>query len=434
MCSDLSRRLDGLFKPGQRVICATSGGADSIALLTCLWMARERLGIDLAAAHFNHRLRGAESDGDEAFVRDFCLERGIPLYAGGGDVAGRARQTGESVEQAARALRYAFLNSLPCDWIVTAHTADDNAETLLMNLLRGTGLRGLCGIPPRRGKILRPFLTTTREEIQAFLTHRKIPHVEDATNALDGALRNRIRHRLLPLCKEENPDFLRDVAQMTQILRRDEALLARQTADGLETCRKRDGYSVRALRAMPDALRARALRQLLTYWNVSKPTRRHVAGLERLVWSENPSARVNLPGGVVAAREYDVLRRQEGDQPAFAPVRLNPNGVTYLPECGLEIFCRPAGKIVNTPSHFCVVPHGPVTVRPRRPGDVITLSGGEKTLKKLMIDRKIPRYLRPSLPVLADRDGVLAVYSIGANLARMDGGDALSIEICQINL
>ena len=157
-------RQYNMIQPGDTVICAVSGGADSVALLFSLYLLKEKLGITLEAAHFNHHLRGEESDRDETFVREFCHRYDIPLHLGSAFVT-----PGEKgLEAAAREARYAFLRSLPGK-IATAHTADDNAETVLMHMVRGTGLNGLCGIRPVSGKVIRPMLTVTREDVEAFL-------------------------------------------------------------------------------------------------------------------------------------------------------------------------------------------------------------------------------------------------------------------------
>ena len=150
-----------MTQPGDTVICAVSGGADSVCMLHVLLSLRNTLGITVKAAHFNHQLRGEESDRDEAFVRTLCAELGVVLHVDNGDVRARAAKTHESVEEAARALRYTFFSSLP-GLIATAHTQDDNLETVLLNLTRGTGLAGLCGIPPTRGPFIRPMLAVSR--------------------------------------------------------------------------------------------------------------------------------------------------------------------------------------------------------------------------------------------------------------------------------
>ena len=191
-------RQENLLEPGDRVTCAVSGGADSMALLFGLYLLRQKLGITLEAAHFNHRLRGEESERDARFVSDFCRDYQIPLHMGAGTITPGKK----GLEAAAREARYGFLESLPGK-IATAHTAADNAETVLMHLIRGTGLRGLGGISPVRGSIIRPMLLITRQEVEAFLEEWSIPHVEDGSNESSQFLRNRIRHQMMPLFRQD---------------------------------------------------------------------------------------------------------------------------------------------------------------------------------------------------------------------------------------
>ena len=230
---------------GGRVLCAVSGGADSVYLLHRLWLLRDTLGFTLVAAHYNHCLRGAESDRDEAFVRDFAARwcgpqriagpegeytlPAVELAVGRGDVAGEAARQGRGLEETARDMRYAFLRQtaqrLGCDRIATAHTADDNAETLLLHLIRGTGLQGMAGIAPRRGDLVRPMLTTTRREVEDYLGLYRLPHVEDSSNADERFTRNRIRRQVMPLLEELNPGFVRRMADTTRYLRADNDFL-----------------------------------------------------------------------------------------------------------------------------------------------------------------------------------------------------------------
>ena len=189
-------REQKLLQPGDRLVCAVSGGADSIALLWGMYLLQEKLQITLECAHFNHHLRGEESDRDAAFVRQFCLDYHIPFHYGEGQVAAGEK----GLEAAARDARYGFLRTLP-GIVATAHTADDNAETVLMHLLRGTGLNGLGGITPKNGNIIRPMLTVTRAEIMDFIHQYCLSFVEDSTNREDNFLRNRLRHKVMPLLK-----------------------------------------------------------------------------------------------------------------------------------------------------------------------------------------------------------------------------------------
>ena len=396
-------RRYGLISPGDRVICAVSGGADSVALLFAMYLLRERLDITLEAAHFNHRLRGEESDADEAFVKELCGRYDIPLHLG----SGRILPGKKGLEAAAREARYAFLRSLPGK-IATAHTADDNAETVLLHLVRGTGLKGLGGISPMNGNVIRPMLTVTRREVEAFLSEYALPHREDSTNATDLFLRNRIRRNVMPLLLQENPSLAENLSDMALGLREDEDYLSRMAGETLP--------GVAALREMHPALRARALERFLKENGVPEPEKRHIALLEQLVFSDKPSARADLPGGITVARRYDTLEVLGEAQPLSERVL---EGSLELPELGLQVVCAEADTIVNTPDTFTVVPAGKIVVRSRLPGDRIRLSGGTKSLKKLFIDRKIPASERLRIPVIADEAGVLGVWSIGADQNRI---------------
>ena len=398
----LLRQYD-MIAPGDHVVCAVSGGADSVALLFGMYLLRERLGITLSAAHFNHHLRLEESDRDEQFVRDFCSRYDIPLSVGSAQVAAGKK----GLEAAAREARYAFFATLPGK-IATAHTADDNAETVLMHLVRGTGLLGLGGISPVNGNIIRPMLTVTRQEVLAFLEEYCLPHVEDSSNQTDDFLRNRLRHRVMPLLIEENPRLAENLSQMAMELRQD--------AQALEL----DGKMppVVELCKMNPALRSRKISRFLKENGVSEPERSHIRAVESLVFSEKPSAKVNLPGGVTIAREYGRLLVLE-NRPLPEAVTLLPGEVLQLPQWGLAVSYLNAEEIINTKEIFTVNASGPVVLRSRQAGDSIRLNAGTCTLKKLFIDRKIPAHQRPYIPVLADEQGVLGVWSIGANVDRL---------------
>ena len=406
------RRHD-MVRPGDTVICAVSGGADSIALLWCMWMLREKLGITVEAAHFNHNLRGAESDRDEQFVRDFCDFHDIPLHVGGGTIVPGKK----GLEAAAREARYAFLRSLN-GTIATAHTADDNAETLLLHLIRGSGLRGLGGITPESDRLIRPMLEVTRAEVEEYLRENWISHVEDSSNAGDAFLRNRIRHDVMPLLKKENPSLAQNLSAMALRLRQDEDCLAQMAS-------RLDATDVASLRNAHPALRRRALDSFLKQSGLPEPNASHIAQAESLVFSDKPSAFARFPGGLILARNYDRLTARQ-EEPVLEPVTIHP-GEAVLLSTGITVRCEMAQEEGNSPHSFTVCSVGEITLRPRLAGDEITLSGGTKSLKKLFIDRKIPAHERPLIPVAADSRGVLGVCGIGANLARTAGTEKVRI-------
>ena len=391
-------RAHRMVQPGDHVICALSGGADSVALLFALYLQKEKLGIRLSAAHFNHHLRGEESDGDEAFVRELCGRFDIPLYVGEAHVTAGEK----GLEAAARVARYDFLRTLPGK-IATAHTADDNAETLLLHLVRGTGLKGLGGITPVGENLIRPMLLITRAEVEAFLEEYCLQHIEDSSNGSDQFLRNRLRHHVMPLLRQENPQLALSLSETALRLRQDDGFLESEA-------RRQETVEVKTLREMPEALRHRILENLLKKWGVREPESRHNAMAESLVFSENPSARANLPGNVTLERCYGILRRQASEAAPEA-ARIHCPGVTELPQWGLRVICSPAEK--------GLLPVGDVIVRSRLPGDEMRLPGGTKSLKRLFIDKKIPASQRIRIPVLADERGVLAVHGQGVNLDRL---------------
>ena len=437
-----------MLPPGCRVLCAVSGGADSVYLLYRLALLRRTLDFQLVAAHFNHRLRGAESDRDEAFVASFLSAccgparrrgadgaweemPGVPLVVGSGDVAELARRSGRGVEDAARRARYDFLfrtaRELGCDRVATAHTQDDNIETMLLHLLRGSGLRGLTGIAPVRGMLIRPMLTTTRREVEDYLRAHGLPHVEDSSNGDMAYTRNRLRHQVLPLLEELQPGARGNLVRAMELLGRDEALLEEQAARLLESAREeRDGVSVdaRALAGGPEALSCRAVRQLLGRLGGGEDcSAAHLTAVTALCRGEAPSARISLPGGVTARRVYGRLELTR--RPAPPPLG---EGTLPLPGqvClgGVRITAR---REERARAHwdgwsFCLAAdggaEGEITVRPRRPGDRLALPGRPaKTLKKLMIEEKIPRHLRESLPVLEWGGRLAAVAGLGPDAA-----------------
>lgn len=396
-------REQNLIAPGDTVICAVSGGADSVAMLFALYLLREKLGITLEAAHFNHNLRGEESLRDETFVRELCARYEIPLHVASGEI----HPGKKGLEAAARDARYAFLESLPGK-IATAHTADDNAETILMHLVRGTGLKGLGGIAPQRGKLIRPMLGITRREVEDFLAEWHLPHVEDSTNETDAFLRNRLRHHVMPLLAAENPRIAENLSQMALRLREDEACLSQLS--GYETLPE-----VETLRTLPSAVRSRMLERFLKENGVREPEDVHIAQAEALVFSDSPSASAAFPGGVTLSRQYGHLTANPTGE-AFSPVTLTCPGSTEA--AGIRITCEPAGELAQSENLLTVCPSGKISIRPRQTGDKIRLSGGSKSLKKLFIDRKIPAADRGRIPVVCDETGILGVYSIGVNLDR----------------
>ena len=409
-------RQQNLISPGDHIICAVSGGADSVALLFSLYLLKEKLDFRLSAAHFNHNLRGEESNRDEQFVRDFCDRYDIPLMVGSSTVTSGKK----GLEAAARDARYSYLRSLPGK-IATAHTADDNAETVLLHLIRGTGLKGLGGITPISGNVIRPMLSVTRQDVENFLQEWSLPHIEDSSNQTDAFLRNRLRHHVMPLLTQENPQFAENTSAMALRLRLDESCLSQIAMDA--------PLSISALKKQHPSVRSRCLENYLKQNGVREPEASHISLLESLVYSENPSAVGHFPGNITIARCSDTLVRLD-DRDAPEDVLLPSSGTVDLPQWGIRITLSPADAIINTANTFTFHPQGQLRLRSRRSGDELQLPGGTKSLKKRFIDRKIPAPERPFIPIIEDDAGILAVYGFGTDLRRT----ALQLPALQIHI
>lgn len=231
---------EGLLTPPARVLVAVSGGIDSVVLLHLLKRLAEEIPLHLVAAHFNHQLRGADADADEHLVRELCSDWHIPCVRGRGDVKTHAREHRLSIETAARELRYAFLHQAAVDsgsaFILTAHNAGDQAETVIARFLQGAGVRGLAGIPVRHGNIIRPLLPVERKTIAAYAEQNQVPHREDASNADQSHHRNRIRHDLLPHLEQYNPQLVEAVNRLARNFREVDEYLAREAENALLLC------------------------------------------------------------------------------------------------------------------------------------------------------------------------------------------------------
>lgn len=444
-----------MLSPGSTVLCAVSGGADSICLLHALYHLRSKLGFSMAAAHYNHRLRGAASDRDAAFVAQFvalcCGEQrlpdgrvlpAVPLFTGSGDVGAEARRRRLGLEETARELRYAFLRRAAeeagADCIATAHNANDNAETILFHLARGSGLRGMTGIQPVRDGLIRPLLTTTRPEIEAYLAWHGLPHQEDHTNADDAYSRNRIRHQVVPVLEELCPGFAARMADTAMRLWADEDYLTQEAG---RIARQAELFSesltipAALVGDAPDPVATRAVRLLIARLSGGDQNcaSAHLEAVVRLCRGDDPSAQAHLPRGLTARREYNVLRLVR-TPPASALVQ----GPLALPGE------TPAGnwRIACAPERYCGQRQGPwefwldrglvpaLTLRARRTGDMLKLAGRpRKSLKKWCIEEKIPAHLRPALPVLELDGRVAAAVGLGPEEALLPSGGAAAWHI-----
>ena len=256
------RKYD-LISEGDRVLIALSGGADSVFLAEYLLSVRDEMSLTLEAAHIEHGIRGAESLNDMEFCKQYCETNGIKLHILQIDAVSESKAEGLSVEEYSRKRRYDFFNSIPCDKIATAHNATDNAETLLFRLARGSSLKGLCAIPVKRGKIIRPLIEISGADIRGYLDENGVKYCVDSTNASSEYSRNYIRNELLPLLFNVNSNFISAASRAIELLNYDEEYLEKCAEAEFEKALTADGLSIEQLKKMPYAILGRVIAQYL---------------------------------------------------------------------------------------------------------------------------------------------------------------------------
>lgn len=438
-------RKHRLFQPGDTLIVALSGGADSTALLHLLTGLPD-YSPRLVAAHLNHCLRGPESDADEEFCRELAHRYAIPFESRHIDVAELASRQGLNLEDAGRRARIAFFDQVREQWhaaaVVLGHHADDQAETVLMRLLRGAGPDGLTGMPYRNERgYIRPLLEITRPEIESWLTQLGLTWREDASNRDIAFLRNRIRHELLPLLEQYNPAVRSRLASTAALLADEDDLLKQLTEElGERACTIEEGdetlaCNIGTLAEQHPALRRRLLRQLLKRLagSLDHFSNRHIAALEHLLDSPRPNATLNLPQGVTAVREYGslLLRRTSiTPPPAGCEVVVSGPGRHPLPGGGsliVTIDPAPTDYTALSFNNACFDPDKapfPWLVRTFNNGDRIVPLGmnGSKKVKDLFIDAKIPLFQRRRIPLVFSNKTLIWVCGLRTSqLARCEG-------------
>ena len=259
---------------GDAVVIALSGGADSVSLLCAINELSEELGISVGACHVNHGLRGEEADSDMRFCMELCDRLGVELKLLKTDVRAVQRKH-ESVEETARRVRYEFFAEVSDGKkLATAHNSNDSAETVLLNMMRGTGLKGLCGIPPVRGNIIRPLIYCTRQEVEEYCAARGLSFVTDKTNLCDDYTRNKVRHLILPEMLKINGSYLDTASRMARSLREDSDYLEALADEALEKARTEGGYRAAELAALPKPIYSRAVRRMLMDGGIEPSTLR----------------------------------------------------------------------------------------------------------------------------------------------------------------
>lgn len=419
-------RTCGLFEPGDKIVVGFSGGADSTALLHCLAV---KCGVQTVACHINHMLRGAESDRDEEAARRFCAVYGIPFVCERADIRALAKAKGIGEEEAGRRFRYDCFERVRLQYgaqhIATAHTLSDQAETVLFRLARGSGMKGLCGIPLRRGAVIRPILGVTRDDVESYCAENGLSFVTDSSNADCRYARNRIRREVLPSLMEAEPGTQRAIARTAAILSEEEAYLAACTEQAMTELIREDGYDAEKMRVLPTALRRRAAVSILEREAGGADFAAAEALLHLLTLS---SGSVTVQGGTVLSIRRNRLFRE--DRPVLEPfaVPLCAQGIT---EAGGEtLVCTLIDpqtylyyqKIYKNFLYLAVdydTIKGKLTVRQRADGDRFAPAhrGHTRPLKKLFSEAGLSAAEKSSVLVFADDEQIVGVWGFGADRA-----------------
>ena len=451
-----------MIEPGDVVICAVSGGPDSMCLLDTLFMLSRELAISLHVAHLNHHMRGEEADKDAAMVVEFCRARGIPATVGHEEVFRLAEELKTGVEEAGRIARYRFFFSLRdeigADKIALGHNMNDQAETVIMRLLRGSGTRGLSGIPPVNNGIIRPLIEVPRALTEQYCRERNLPVIKDVYNFDLTYRRNLVRHKILPeLSRLFNPSLVETLSGVAEALRWDAEFLEKEAREAFLRDSFREGritvVDEKAIALLPPAISSRVLEQA---W-------RECAGdggslsVDHIkdIMSENGT--ISLPGGIRATRERGFIAFYP-PAPDIEDIQVCVPGCTDVPQLGLKVVtsvvrrdslpgnlrvCRDVKKGENAPFYIlerkAFVDYNKcgrsIHLRTWRPGDrfmPLGMGGRQKKLQDFFVSLKVPRLFRDFVPVFTSGDEVVWVggYRISERF-KVDEGttDVLEIEV-----
>ncbi len=458
-------RKQALFEPGSQILVAVSGGADSVCLLYLLCQIREEWDLELRGFHIHHGLRGQEADRDERFAANLCKSLQVPYGFRHVDVKTLVQETGLSCEEAARNLRYQVLEEEAKKWemesgrpvkIAVAHHGDDNAETILHNLFRGSGLKGLGGIPPIRGRIIRPLLGTGRKEILNYIEAEGVSYCQDSTNQLEAYTRNRLRHNIIPLiCSQVNERGLEHILQAAKRISQADVYLEGQADLWLkqygvaepkqEEPSQRAGADKHMLLKEPVIIQTYVIRQMIRKLSGSGKdiTSIHVESVRELL-EKQPGKQADLPYNLTARGTYDYLwiERRKYGEPRQNKVFGKAGGEANIkksqaPNAEFQLFSYEKGMEIPQNRYTKWFDYDTIkdtlSVRTRQAGDYFILpGGGRKTIKSYFIDEKVPASQRDSVYLLADGGHIL--WIIGMRISEGCKVTAKTKKILQVHI
>lgn len=418
-----------MIEKGGSIVVGLSGGADSCALLHFLVSIRDEYSLDIYACHVNHGIRGEEAERDEHFAEDFCKMLGVKLFTLHADVIGEAKRRGIGTELCGREIRYAFFEETAAKYgarIATAHTASDNAETILLKLTRGSGIQGLCGIPPVRDNIIRPLIESSRDDIENYCFRHGISYVTDSTNLTREYTRNKLRLDVVPVLKGINPSLENSLTAFSDRMREAYSYIRKNAVRLLSEAKCEDGYSVEILTSADEALFSEAVRVIFEEFDII-PEARHIELIRKIVYN---GGAVEIRRSVFAISDGRLLK-------AVHKTQEKPEKNTYMfpVENGMTV-CIANKKftpfVINTDEFnnrkkinknlfynsldYDTIPLTGV-FRTRRAGDVFSLPKRNvtKTVKKLFTEMKIPKEQRDSIVMLADGNEIMWIEGTGAS-------------------
>ncbi|MGN0525935.1 MAG: tRNA lysidine(34) synthetase TilS [Acutalibacteraceae bacterium] len=406
------------------VLVGFSGGADSVCLLHTLNSLKEELGFKLKAAHLNHGIRGEEAKRDELFAEEFCKRFDIPFNSSVVDCIGAFQNCDMSLEQVARNIRYDFFNSL-CDGktkIATAHNANDNAETIIFNLTRGTSLNGVCGIPVVRDNIIRPLIKCSREDIEGYCEENGLDFVTDSTNLSDNYTRNKIRHNILPVLSEINPSYTESFMNFSESAERINDFIVSESQSILKKVKKYNGsVDVLELNKYHNAVTAEVIK--LLFAEISNLTL-DSGKMNKILLLLKDGGRIQIYGDIFAENVKNEFRffikntkiKDCTVKVGKLPFECEFNGF-YVNLKSYTNYSKKVNDFVLDNVIDCDKIYGSLYFRTRKDGDKLSLNKRKvtKTLKKLFNEENVPVENRERLPILCDEKGIVWVYGFGVD-------------------
>ncbi len=412
-----------MLNKGDRVAVGLSGGADSMSLLYVLNEIKDEFQISLVAAHLNHSIRGKEADRDEDFVREYCSVHGIPIEIQRLNIPKLSEESGESIELCARNKRYEFFSSLAVDKIATAHNGSDRVETLLMNLSRGSGLNGLCSIPPVRDNIIRPFIDITRSEIEEFCALNCIPYVNDSTNFSDEYTRNKYRHNVIPELKNINPSFELNALRAIRSIYSENAYISKNAETELKKRLTADGkMDIAGFSEFVYGFSSRVLISYLKTASCDYETKHLNYILEKV----GESFSIEMPGGkrILSDGKYLYCNNDDFRAEQLPELILDKNSISDCFCVAGRFTIEISDKIPDNQSNCYIADADKILdrvfLRGRQSGDVFHFEKRRcsKSLKKLFNELKIPKENRNNIYIIADENGLIFVENIGVDAKR----------------